>query len=628
MAKIVTVHGTFAHIDTSTSEDDPSITDQWWKRDSDFEDRVTKFVNSDGSSGQPGSGVEFHPFVWNGDNSELSRRRAGLRLFWELKALEAQGEKYCVIAHSHGGSVVSAALQESAARGITLDGLKNWVTVGTPFPRLRPERYLFLRLPLLLKALFVASMMLLFMFLFYIAAEFFYGRIDFNNQNQLIRLLVSTILTALPFITFYIFAWYYDGRRLSFYRRRSREKARSIFGDRWLPLTHEDDEAVRGLASIGAINLKIFHKDFAVPAISLLSVFILPVAYLWVIFSPSVMISIADFLKTNVYRIQEYKENSQGINAMVKELRRYRRKIRRMREELEQVGNNAAKSLQLQAQIKKLLSERRNLRQNMLKRYPDAAQIRRAQRFERRFLQDKENGTLVICNSGKLCGDGEYVLLNAKLIFHLVTDEVAGWVTDQNYGGGFWWWVARSAIPILLVPVVFGIAAIAIVLIFQILGRLLGQFLSRQLDKQTWFEIRRSALGNDTETEVVVSAAPSPKWIEDRKPFLPNAVSEAVSAHSDYAMAQSIKRIRAAISEFALLQEKGGQLSSALNYLTWRELIHTSYFEVPEFQKLVCGIIANSDGFQPSATFKADPEFTDTQYWLEEIQASQTNTSD
>ncbi len=627
MAKIVTVHGTFAHIETSSAEAETGSSRQWWQIGSDFERQLKKLIDSDGSSGEPGTEADFHNFIWNGENSELARRKAASRLLSDLKALEAHEEKYCIIAHSHGGSVVSSALQEAAAKGIKLEGLKRWVTVGTPFLELRPERHLFLRLPLLLKALFVASMMLLFMFLFYVAGELFDGRIDFDNQNQLNRLVVSTILTALPSITFYIIAWYFDRRQLFFYQNGNKQRTRKLFGDRWLPLTHEDDEAVSGLASVSSTKLKIFHKDFAVPTISLLSVFILPIVYLWVILSPSTMVSIADFLKLNVYRIEKYQNETQGVEAAVKELRQYRRKIRQLRADAEQTGNDIAKSLELKSQIRKLREQRRKLRETMADRFPNVVQIRRAQRFGQRFLeQRKANGEAIECNpTGQLCGEGKDILLNAKLLFHLVTDEVARWVVDRSYGGGLWWWTLHSVIPVLLVPVVFGIAAIAIVLIFQFLGRILSRFLSGRLDQQTSFEIRRSALGNDTETEVAVMTTPSPSWLGPGVPFIPPAVGRPIAERSNKEMEASISRIRSAISEFAVLHEKGGQLTSALNYLTWRELIHTSYFNVLEFQKLISCAIAHSDGFQPSATFKSDPEFDMVKEWLHHIEHSKAS---
>ncbi len=627
MAKIVTVHGTFAHIETVSdpAEMAGDATRQWWQPGSTFENQFKKYVDSDGSSGAPGSEVEFQPFIWNGDNSEIARRRAGSRLLSELKNLESRGEKYCVLAHSHGGSVVASALLEGASRGVELNGLKRWITIGTPFVSLRRERFLFLRLPLLLKAMFVASLMLLFMYVFYVTGELLGGRVDFENDRQITRLVISTVLTAIPFVVFYIIAFILDGRQLFFYRRRNQKRAKEKFGDLWLPLTHEDDEAVRGLASLGSMRLRIFHKTFAVPALSLLSVFLLPLAYLWLVTSPTWMMSIAEYLTKEVYQIQAYRGQEQGVDQMMRELRQYRRKIRNAQQELDDAGQDAGRQLTAQAELKKLRQESRELRRTMRERFPDLIQIRRAQRFERRFLQKRENGQLVSCNGGQLCGKGEDVLVNAKLLFHLVTDEVSGWAIDRQVVGGAWWIVLRSAIPILLVPLVFGLAAVVIVLLVQALARILSRFVSRWLDHQTWFEIRRTALGNDTETEVAIGTAPSPSWIGAGPRYLPNVISQSIADHSNREMSASIRRIRAAISEFALSKVEGdgghGQLGSALNYLTWQELIHTSYFEVPEFRKLVARAVSEADGFAPSVMFRGDAEFHEAKSWLDQVSA-------
>ncbi|MEZ5853811.1 MAG: hypothetical protein R3D67_03340 [Hyphomicrobiaceae bacterium] len=59
--------------------------------------------------------LEITPFVWSGNNSEIERRQAGKKPL-HPHALEAKGEPYCIVGHSYGGSVVSWALLESAAR--------------------------------------------------------------------------------------------------------------------------------------------------------------------------------------------------------------------------------------------------------------------------------------------------------------------------------------------------------------------------------------------------------------------------------------------------------------------------------------------------------------------------------
>ena len=618
MVKIVTVHGTFAHIasDSSGAGNGSGWSKQWWEEGSTFEGQIKQLVEGDGSTeAAGGTAVAFKPFVWRGDNSETVRRAAGSRLLRELGELEQQGEPYVLVGHSHGGSVISAALLEAAARGKKLDGMKRWITIGTPFVELRRERFLFLRLPLLLKAMFVASLMLLFMYLFYVSAELLDGQVNLNNERQLTRLGVSTILTAIPFIVFYLIALLVDRRQLFFYRKRNREKAKQQFADRWIALSHEDDEAVRGLGSLSQLQLKIFHRDFAVPVLSLMSVFILPLIYLYVVMSPSLMIQIANYLKRDVYQIQAYAGKESGVEQMTRSVRKMTREIRSARSALDETDNDPARRLELQSDLKKLRQQRRSLRRQMNQQFPELTQIRRAVRFERRFLQ--ENGRP--CADGQLCGKGYNVLLNAKLLFHLVTDEVSSWVIDHGVGRGIMSQIVRSAVPVLLVPIIFGITAVVMVLIVQFLARQFSRLASGWFDRQTWAEIRRNAVGNDTEAEVAVGAVPAPPWLDRKAEFLPAAVGSEISEHSNRAMSESISKIRASISEFALGEGPDGQLGSALNYLSWQELIHTSYFEVPAFQKLVARAIVSGDGFKPTSAFQADPQFESSGQWLQMV---------
>ncbi len=622
MAKIVTVHGTFAHIDTATDGTAGDGIKQWWQPGSTFEVSLKNMVEPDPAANEPGSSVEFKPFVWSGNNSERERRKAGSRLLRDLQSLEARGEKYCVVGHSHGGSVVSSALLEAASRKIELNGLQKWITIGTPFVELRRERFLFLRLPLLLKAMFVASLMLLFMYLFYVVGELLDGQRMIENERQLIRLLVSTALTAIPFIVFYLIAMILDRRRLYFYRRSSQERARQQFGDKWLPLSHEDDEAVRGLGSLRKMQLQIFSKSFAVPALSLMSVFILPILYLYVLFSPTVMVSIADYLKTQVYSIQDYSGQEAGVRSMMQSIRQRTREIRRARQRLNNVDNDLGAQLEERSKIKQLRQERSELRAQLNKRYPNATAIQRAQRFERRFLQERVNGNRQTCAGGKLCGEGRDILLNAKLLFHLVTDEVASWTLDESAGRGIWGLLLRSAVPVLLVPLVFGLSAVLLVLLIQFLAKIFSSFISRWLDSQTWFEVRRTALGNDTEAEVAIGTVPSPTWQNKSAGFLPAAVGEPIAIHSNQAMSHAIEKIRNSISEFALHEGQHGQIGSVLNYLTWQELIHTTYFEVPEFRVLLARAISESEGFEPSTAFRSRPDYNDVGTWLQMIEQS------
>ncbi len=98
MATVVTVHGTFAHIVGPPDAPAPAEL-QWWQPGSLTEQHIRQLVDA-----QDGR-LDFVPFTWSGDNSENARRQAGARLFEELQKLEARNEDYCLVGHSHGGSV-------------------------------------------------------------------------------------------------------------------------------------------------------------------------------------------------------------------------------------------------------------------------------------------------------------------------------------------------------------------------------------------------------------------------------------------------------------------------------------------------------------------------------------------
>ncbi|MEO0728854.1 MAG: hypothetical protein AAFY64_00555, partial [Pseudomonadota bacterium] len=111
-------------------------------------------------------------------------------------------------------------------------------------------------------------------------------------------------------------------------------------------------------------------------------------------------------------------------------------------------------------------------------------------------------------------------------------------------------------------------------------------------------EINRAALGNDTEAEVAVTAISRPVWIDDARPYLPDAFAKPVAERSNAAADETIARLREALSELAFVDGAGDQNRSLLAILSWQELIHMVYFEVPQFRALVATAIAECDGFE------------------------------
>ncbi|MEO1265852.1 MAG: hypothetical protein AAFV26_09115, partial [Pseudomonadota bacterium] len=197
----------------------------------------------------------------------------------------------------------------------------------------------------------------------------------------------------------------------------------------------------------------------------------------------------------------------------------------------------------------------------------------------------------------QLCGGGRNLAINSRLLLHIVTDEAANVVVGEDFV--ITGWVGRlisSLIPILLVPLVFAAVAIALVLLVQYLGHGLSVLLSRWLDRMTWSEIKRSALGNDTESEVAVSSDAQPPWMaaDVAAPFLPTPLAAQVTEASNVATSAAISKFRDALSELAFADSVDSRQQTALAFLTWRELIHFAYFDVADFRKLMATALRNA----------------------------------
>ncbi|MGF1650612.1 MAG: hypothetical protein ACFCUN_09180 [Hyphomicrobiaceae bacterium] len=614
MSRIITVHGTFAHMTVAGQNSlAGGLERQWWERESRFCDELkAELKSADGTSD-----IEFEPFIWTGDNSERARRIAAWRLLNRMKELEAIGEPYAVIGHSHGGSVVANALLLAARQKTRLDNLQKWITVGTPFVHLRKERFLFLRLPLIWKALFVASLMMLFMFLF----NFVFEQLGQDGQREgddwQTRALVSAALMSIPFLLFVIVAYLREWGMLFHYGGRLQKRTDDWFGERWLPLTHEGDEALRGLASLDRVEVSIFARDFAVPVLSLLSVFLLPVAYLLIVTSPATMVSVANYLKTEIYKIDEIRLTDEvRMELRIGPVRRAMREVRALREQLEDAATPDDVRGALRERIEGLRLQAREARRALRAQVPEVDKMARAQRFRQQFftLNGQE------CANAELCGGGRDLAINSRLLFHLVTDEAAHLISDSETrpDGNLGYFIA-ALIPVLLVPLVFAVVALLLVFVVYVASRLISSVLSRMLDAVTWKEIRRSALGNDTESEVALKAAYKPYWMSADRGFLPVDVGRSVTTKSNEAAVASIAKFRDALTKFALADTPGQGPDSLLALLSWKELIHMVYFDVPEVRSLIAHSLAERDGFSLPATPGVPKSDARTPAWLMSI---------
>jgi hypothetical protein len=84
---------------------------------------------------------------------------------------------------------------------------------------------------------------------------------------------------------------------------------------------------------------------------------------------------------------------------------------------------------------------------------------------------------------------------------------------------------------------------------------------------------------------------------------------------------RSLGKFRAILGTLAFREAlDGGGFSVFSDYLSWEELIHTCYFDVSRFRKLVAYAISTADGFRATEMFKHDPDYPLVEKWFQEIQ--------
>ena len=604
MATLVTVHGTFAHMNEGLQPDGRVLEDHlWWHKDSTFERTMLASLGAR-PDGQP---VKITPFIWNGLNSERDRRAAGAKLLERLLELESQGEAYCVVGHSHGGSVVAAAMLMAASRKLTLPGLKQWITVGTPFIGMRPMPRLIDRLNLIQRVVLVASMMLLMMFLFFVAGQLLDTTLGIHvsfgegvGGTVVWRTVIAALMMSLPALFFTILFRIIDRKSLFFYRKSTIARAREQFGSRWQSFCHASDEAVQGLRSLPGAKIQLFDPGFATQALTVIAVFAMPLAYVTLLFWPSMMVRIADVLKTQVYQVEKYADVEKSFNTERSVYRGAAKAIRpsNLPPEVQAPGIDRTDVLKMREALKQ--------------RYPNYVAIERALRFKREFFESK--GTP--CDGGKLCAGGRDITINSQLLFHVVTDDLTSALVNDDTRFGNYAAAVRAAIPMVLVPLAFVALALLAMVIIGWFARVTSALLARLLNRTTLSEIKREIYGNDTGTEVAFGVEPRPGWMDTRRSYLPPGIADKLTDHANHAAASSLAKFRNAISEIAMSAGKppsGGIVSS---YLTWKELIHSTYFDYPEFQSLVACAVSKADGFQPTPAFRGDPSYAEAEGWL------------
>jgi hypothetical protein len=229
---IITVHGTGSGGRTEKAA-------KWWENGSVFCGKMTELLRH--------AFAFDEPFQWSGLNWESARQAAGDELWKRLQQNEQQKRPYHLVSHSHGGSVVWAALIRSVQEKTKLDYLASWTTIGTPFLTFVPTPT---NWPLVLASLAVGTG---------IAATGLsiappldeIGYVYANaTASELVTTLAPLLISTAIFIsaTALLVSNFLSQLRYR-HRRILRQSAARWYGPTWLGIWHPQDEPIAGLAA-------------------------------------------------------------------------------------------------------------------------------------------------------------------------------------------------------------------------------------------------------------------------------------------------------------------------------------------------------------------------------------------
>lgn len=125
----------------------------------------------------------------------------------------------------------------------------------------------------------------------------------------------------------------------------------------------------------------------------------------------------------------------------------------------------------------------------------------------------------------------------------------------------------------------------------HIIGYIIGMPVSWFLNWLTSGSLRNKAYGNDTIGENVLDVMPMPENCDRNCGRVPDNVEQALRAHAEKNAAQAFARARAVLGLKSELEGKGDIAQVMGEQLTGGELVHTAYFDVDPFAKLIAAAL-------------------------------------
>jgi len=183
-------------------------------------------------------------------------------------------------------------------------------------------------------------------------------------------------------------------------------------------------------------------------------------------------------------------------------------------------------------------------------------------------------------------------------------------------------WELAGAVTIIMGPIIaiYLLLTTAGVGIVRGFAHLIGIPLAKAVDRLVWDSVRQETWGNDRRGESVRSVSATPPLFKPQYAPLPDAIASKIARYSEAHATETLRKARELLGMTATATAMGDIGRDLSSQLSWRELIHTSYFEIDEFIALLAAALRRS-GLSSSKAEKIADAISDdmVEEWLKEI---------
>jgi hypothetical protein len=188
--------------------------------------------------------------------------------------------------------------------------------------------------------------------------------------------------------------------------------------------------------------------------------------------------------------------------------------------------------------------------------------------------------------------------------------------------------IAIAPILLLLNSLILTALMFVVFVVFDWLAYLMGIPISAFLNRLTLVQLQRTTSGNDTVgNEHVVRVAATPESCDPSYGLVSENMEAVLADFSNKKAVETLTAVRQLLGLNQETQDRRDIAKIMAEQMSWHELIHTAYFDVDEFAKLIAYLLHKADLAPLTESFKTDPDFEKIRIAYESLSPLITGTS-